>query len=83
MRKDGPLDWDKINLYCLVTLAIVVVSAIFTAIRGAIFNTMSEKIAKTLRYDLVYFLMNKDVGFFDENKTGDILSRITSDTAVV
>jgi ABC-type multidrug transport system fused ATPase/permease subunit len=27
--------------------------------------------------------MKKDVAFFDVNKTGDILSRISSDTAVV
>ena len=83
MRKGKDLDMDAINLYCLGTLGIVIISAIFTAFRAYIFSIMSEKIAKALRYDLVYFLINKDVGFFDENKTGDILSRISSDTEVV
>lgn len=32
---------------------------------------------------MFFFLINKDVSFFDENKTGEILSRISSDTAVV
>jgi len=36
-----------------------------------------------LRYDIFYFLINKDVEFFDETKTGDILSRISSDTSVI
>jgi len=64
-------------------LAVVVFSAICVWIRGATFNIISEKIAKQLRYDLFYFLINKDVSFFDEIKTGDILSRMSSDTEVV
>ena len=64
-------------------LAAVVFSAICVWIRGATFNIISERIAKQLRYDLFYFLINKDVSFFDEIKTGEILSRISSDTEVV
>jgi len=33
-----------------------------------------------IRYDLFFFVINKDVAYFDETKTGDILSRISSDT---
>jgi len=58
-------DWDAINFYCLSMLLIVVVSGIATAIRGATFNTISERIALQLRYDLLYFVINKDIGFFD------------------
>jgi ABC-type multidrug transport system fused ATPase/permease subunit len=45
--------------------------------------TLSEKIAKQLRYDLYSSVINKDIGFFDRNKTGDLLSRLNSDTAVI
>jgi ABC-type bacteriocin/lantibiotic exporter with double-glycine peptidase domain len=62
---------------------IVVGSAIFVWIRGSIFNTMSEKIAQNLRYDFFYFTINKDVAFFDDIKTGEILSRLSSDVAVI
>jgi ABC-type bacteriocin/lantibiotic exporter with double-glycine peptidase domain len=62
---------------------IILGSAIFTWIRGTTFNTMGEKIAKEIRYDLFYFTINKDVTFFDENKTGAILSRISTDTSVI
>lgn len=77
-------NWDKINLYCInYMIPIVVGSAIFTWVRGTTFNTMGEKIAKEIRYDLFYFTINKDVTFFDENKTGAILSRISADTSII
>lgn len=76
-------DWDTINFYCMWMLIFVLFSAASVWIRGQTFNTISERIAYQLRYDLFYFLINKDVRFFDEMKTGDILSRISSDTAVV
>jgi ABC-type multidrug transport system fused ATPase/permease subunit len=44
---------------------------------------MSEKIAQNLRYDFFYFTINKDVAFFDDIKTGEILSRLSSDVAVI
>lgn len=82
MNQD-PIDWESINYYCILMAIIVMISAIFVWTRATVFNTMSEKIAQELRYDLFYFLAHKDVAFFDETKTGDILSRISSDTTIV
>jgi len=81
--KADPVDWDAINYYCLGMMVIVIFSAVMVWIRGTTFNLMSERIAKEVRYDLFYFILHKDVAFFDETKTGDILSRISSDTSVV
>jgi ABC-type multidrug transport system fused ATPase/permease subunit len=64
-------------------LVIIVFSAICVFFRGFNFNVISERISFWLRYDIFYFVINKDIGFFDENKTGEIMSRISSDTAVV
>ena len=61
----------------------VIASAIFHLIRGVSFNTMSECIGKNIRYDLFFYMINKDVHFFDENMTGELLSRIASDTEVI
>mmetsp|Transcript_12194 Transcript_12194/g.20551 ORF Transcript_12194/g.20551 Transcript_12194/m.20551 type:complete len:155 (+) Transcript_12194:80-544(+) len=74
---------DEVSRLVLQGLAIVAVSAVCAMFRGAIFNTMSEEIAKHLRYDIFFFLLNKDVAFFDENKTGELLSRIATDTTVI
>ena len=64
-------------------IPIIIGSAIFTWVRGTTFNTMGEKIARDIRYDLFYFTINKDVSFFDDNKTGAILSRISADTSII
>lgn len=81
--KEDPVNWDAINYYCLGMMIIVMFSAVMVWIRGTTFNSMSERIAKEVRYDLFHFILHKDVAFFDETKTGDILSRISSDTSVI
>lgn len=79
-KPDKTLDWDAINFYCGWYIAIFVFSAFCTMVRGYTFNLMSEKIARSLRYDFLYFLLNKDVGFYDDNKSGELLSRLSGDT---
>jgi len=64
-------------------LLIIIPSAACVWLRGTTFNTLSAYIARAIRYDLVYFLLHKDIEFFDQNKTGDILSRMSSDVAVI
>lgn len=76
-------DWDKIKYYCLVMLVIVVVSSIASGLRGWLFNSTSCGIARNIKYDLFHNLVRKDVGYFDTVKTGDLLSRISSDITVV
>jgi len=40
-------------------------------------------VAFHLRADLYNSIINKDVAFFDDRKTGDLLSRLNSDTSVI
>jgi len=75
--------WSQITDIVLLMAAIVVGTAIFVFARGASFNTMSDAIAKNIRYDVFFSIINKDVAFFDENKTGEMLSRISSDSSVI
>ena len=75
--------WEAITDIVLLMAAIVVGTALFVFARAASFNTMSDAIAKNIRYDVFFSLINKDVAFFDENKTGEMLSRISSDTSVI
>lgn len=42
---------------------------------------MQQSIIRDLRLDLFRALLRMEIGFFDANKTGDITSRLTSDTA--
>ena len=72
-------DKDKIKKYCIYMIFICIASGICSGTRGAIFNIMSYKISRNLKYDLFWYLIRKDITFFDERKTGDILSRISTD----
>ena len=44
---------------------------------------MSERIARNMRNDLFESVINKDVSFFDERRTGDLVSRLDSDIASI
>tara|TARA_B110000285_G_C14949064_1_gene525808 strand:- start:307 stop:624 length:318 start_codon:yes stop_codon:yes gene_type:complete len=76
----GRKDMSDINFYCFWMGVICIFSAIMSGTRAFTFNTLSEKIGKMIKYDLFMSLINQDIGFFDETKTGEILSRISSDT---
>lgn len=76
-------DMHQIGIYCLYMAGITLFSAISVWYRAYSFNVISERIAVMLRYDLFLAVINKDVGFFDTEKTGDILSRIVNDTSVI
>ena len=51
--------------------------------RAAIYNILSERIARNLRKDFYDNLMSKDIPFFDESRTGDLVSRLNSDIQVI
>lgn len=76
-------EYDLITDYCLQMLGVVLLSALTTSVRAYTFNKLSEEVAAVIRYDLFWSILNKDVSFFDENKTGELLSRITADTMVM
>ena len=40
--------------------------------RAAIFNILSERISRNLRKDFYEKVINKDIAFFDERRTGDL-----------
>ena len=54
-----------------------------TFIQTALFGLTGERIGNSLRKTLFGSLINKDVEFYDSNRTGELISRISSDTQVV
>ena len=75
--------YDKIGPLCLYLLGVVVFSGVCVFFRASIFNIMSERIAKNLRRQFYETMLRKDVAFYDENKTGDLVSRLNSDIQVI
>lgn len=76
-------DWDAFDENILMWVVVVGAGAIFSGIRDALYGYSGEKIGQSIRSRFFESIIRKDVGFFDDRKEGDILSRLTSDTMIV
>ncbi|MEZ4314206.1 MAG: ABC transporter transmembrane domain-containing protein [Polyangiaceae bacterium] len=64
-------------------LGIAAVQAAAAAIRYSLFTIAGERIVTRLRATLFASLMEQDIAFFDERKTGELTNRLASDTTVL
>lgn len=69
------------NVEKLVVASIL--GGVFSGIRGSIFTVVGGRVNVRLRVKLMDALLSQDIGFFDTTKTGDITSRLSSDTTLV
>uniref|UniRef100_A0A3Q0RXD2 ATP-binding cassette, sub-family B (MDR/TAP), member 9 n=1 Tax=Amphilophus citrinellus TaxID=61819 RepID=A0A3Q0RXD2_AMPCI len=68
----------------VVTLAaLALASSLAMGVRGGVFTLTFARLNLRLRNHLFRTLMRQEIGFFDENHTGDILSRLSADTTQV
>lgn len=68
------------NEYIWKFCVIIAATAISSFARDYIFAYASERLGLSLRQRLYDNVIRKDISFFDDNRTGDILSRLGSDT---
>ena len=67
----------------LLLLAVVLVGAGASSLSGFLLARSAERIARALKRRLFVALLGKPVAFFDENESGDLVSRVTTDTQVI
>lgn len=67
----------------MIMSLISVGSALAAGIRGGCFTLSSDRLNIRLRKNLFKSLLVQEVGFFDKTQTGDITSRLTSDTTTM
>jgi ATP-binding cassette subfamily B protein len=67
----------------LALLGIFAVQALFAAIRYYLFTVIGDRVVADLRQRLFSAVLAQEMGFFDENRTGDLTSRLTSDTQAI
>eukprot|EP00980_Cylindrotheca_fusiformis_P014761 scaffold4025_cov106-Cylindrotheca_fusiformis.AAC.3 len=60
-----------------------ILGGVFSGLRGSIFTVVGGQVNVRLRLRLMDSLLIQDIGFFDTTKTGDITSRLSSDTTLV
>ena len=69
------------NVKLLVAASLA--AGVFSGLRGSIFTVVGGRANIRLRIQLMDALFRQDIGFFDVTKTGDISSRLSSDTTLV
>lgn len=79
----GNIDIDKITSIGLTLVVIYVISAILTFTQGYIMATITQKVSKSLRSDISKKINKLPMSYYNNNTTGDLLSRITNDVDTI
>ena len=72
-----------IDSYFLVMIGVAAVLAAASALRYYLVTTLGERIVADLRGDVFAHLTSLSPTFFDEAKTGEVISRLTADTTQI
>jgi len=72
-----------IDSYFSVMLAVAAVLALASAARYYLVTTLGERIVADLRGDVFTHLTALSIAFFDQSKTGELVSRLTADTTQI
>ena len=72
-----------IDSYFLVMIGLAAVLALASALRYYLVTTLGERIVADLRSNVFAHLTSLSPAFFDEARTGEVLSRLTADTTQI
>ncbi|MXQ12731.1 ABC transporter transmembrane domain-containing protein [Microvirga makkahensis] len=72
-----------INAYFALLIVVVAVLALSSALRYYLVITLGERVVADLRSAVFRHLTSLDPAFFDQTKSGEIVSRLTADTTQV
>lgn len=76
-------DAATVNTYFVAFLAVAVVFGIFAALRFYLVSWLGERVVADLRADIYRRVIRMDPTFFEVTRTGEVLSRLTTDTTLV
>ncbi len=76
-------DSERLNQYFLLLFAVILVMALFSATRFYLVMWLGERIVADIRSRLYQHVLTMEPGFFETTRTGEVLSRITTDTTLV
>jgi ATP-binding cassette subfamily B protein len=74
---------NLIDSYFLVMIGVAAVLAFASASRYYLVTTLGERIVADLRSDVFAHLTSLSAAFFDEARTGEMISRLTADTTQI
>jgi len=76
-------DTATIDLYFVAFLAAAAVFGVFAALRFYLVTWLGERVVADLRSDIYRRVIHMDPTFFEVTRTGEVLSRLTTDTTLV
>ncbi len=78
-------DWivTDINSIALLLLGILAIQSVFSFFRVWLFSLVSEKSMRDIRMALYSRLVRLPMTFFDQRRTGELISRITADVSML
>ncbi|MDN5201804.1 ABC transporter transmembrane domain-containing protein [Fulvivirgaceae bacterium BMA10] len=81
----GESDWisDSIDEITLMLVGVLVAQSVFSFLRVYLFAQVSERGIADIRSALFGKLMTLTIPFFDNRRTGELISRITSDVSLL
>ena len=82
VRDGGVAGWDLRTLG-IGLLVLFALQSVFVAMRYYLFTVIGDRIVTDLRDDLYAAIMAQEMGFFDDRRTGELTSRLASDTQVL
>ena len=80
INKFSEKDFTGVRDVVIEWVGVAVFSALCSALREGIFGVASQRLGRNMRQMFFESLINKDVNFYDNFRTGDMLSRLGSDT---
>ncbi|MFC5191482.1 ABC transporter ATP-binding protein [Algoriphagus aquatilis] len=72
---------NDVNSIALILIGILAVQSVFSFFRVWLFALVSERSMKDIRMSLYSRLVRLPMSFFDKRRTGELISRITSDVS--
>ncbi|UVI30991.1 ABC transporter ATP-binding protein [Paenibacillus spongiae] len=75
--------FDRLFLVCIGVLGAAAMLGILGYISTSLIATIGQKVLYKLRNDLYRHMQSLDVSFFDSNRTGDLMSRVTNDVNIL
>lgn len=80
--KDGTM-MEKLTSFCSVLLVIFLIGGLANFGRVYLMQISEQRVVLQIREKLFSSIMKQEIGFFDKNKTGEIISRLSSDAAMI
>lgn len=80
---DASADSSALQAEALALIAVCVLEAIFGFLKSYLFNVAGERVVARLRKQLFHALMEMEIGFYDQSRVGELISRVTGDSTVL